>query len=305
MANRMYLIHALSSVHVGTGEGDSYVDLPLAREKVTNWPFLPGSGIKGVLSAASGGSAEGAREANGMLKAAFGTGGDDTANAGGLVFSDASLVLLPLRSVYGTFAYATSPLALRRFARDLKGCGMESDAIPVLAEGAAAGQVVDGAGASVLTANNQAVVYLQDFDITVTRTADAALWATKIGGMLFGNDAAAIGDFKKRFLILADDVFTFFCEAGTEIATRIHIDPATGTVANGQLWTEESLPTETVLGGLVWCDKVYHRSTDYSPDALLAAYCKGTKTLQIGGKATVGRGRVTMRFVAAGEGNHE
>jgi hypothetical protein len=50
MAKKLFWIETLSSTHVGTGRGLGYIDLPLHREKVTNWPMIPGSTIKGVLA---------------------------------------------------------------------------------------------------------------------------------------------------------------------------------------------------------------------------------------------------------------
>ncbi len=47
---RIYWLHAITPLHVGTGRGLGYIDLPIMREKVTNWPLVPGSAIKGVIS---------------------------------------------------------------------------------------------------------------------------------------------------------------------------------------------------------------------------------------------------------------
>ena len=45
-----YWLHAVTPVHVGSGRGIGYIDLPVAREKVTDWPYIPGSSIKGVMA---------------------------------------------------------------------------------------------------------------------------------------------------------------------------------------------------------------------------------------------------------------
>ena len=45
-----YWIHTITPLHVGAGKGLGYIDLPIAREKVTNWPYIPGSSVKGVIS---------------------------------------------------------------------------------------------------------------------------------------------------------------------------------------------------------------------------------------------------------------
>ena len=47
-----YWIHAVTPLHVGAGRGLGYIDMPIAREKATNWPYIPGSSIKGVMKKA-------------------------------------------------------------------------------------------------------------------------------------------------------------------------------------------------------------------------------------------------------------
>ena len=42
-------IHALSPLHAGTGQGVDVIDLPIARERATGLPLLPGSSLKGTL----------------------------------------------------------------------------------------------------------------------------------------------------------------------------------------------------------------------------------------------------------------
>jgi len=49
MDARLLFVHALSPLHAGTGQGSGVIDLPIAREKATGLPFVPGSSLKGVL----------------------------------------------------------------------------------------------------------------------------------------------------------------------------------------------------------------------------------------------------------------
>ena len=49
MQTKIFHLHALSALHVGTGQGVGVVDLPIARAKATNLPLVPGSALKGVL----------------------------------------------------------------------------------------------------------------------------------------------------------------------------------------------------------------------------------------------------------------
>ena len=45
---RIYWLHALTPIHAGVGRGVGYIDLPIDRDKVTNWPLIRGSAFKGV-----------------------------------------------------------------------------------------------------------------------------------------------------------------------------------------------------------------------------------------------------------------
>ena len=46
---KMYWMQAITPLHVGSGKGVGFIDLPIMREKVTNWPLVPGSAVKGVM----------------------------------------------------------------------------------------------------------------------------------------------------------------------------------------------------------------------------------------------------------------
>ncbi|MFN7019291.1 MAG: RAMP superfamily CRISPR-associated protein, partial [Fimbriimonadales bacterium] len=46
---KLIFLHALTPLHVGTGQAVANVDLPIAREKATGLPIVPASAFKGVL----------------------------------------------------------------------------------------------------------------------------------------------------------------------------------------------------------------------------------------------------------------
>ena len=61
------------------------------------------------------------------------------------------------------------------------------------------------------------------------------------------------------------------------------------TVQDGGLWYEEALPTETILSGIVLATPVSKSGMD--SEAVFSELSKlMDKTLQLGGKATVGQG---------------
>lgn len=292
---RIYWLHALTGVHVGAGAGVGAVDLPIVREKVTEWPYIPGSSFKGVLAAYHK-ATDDSRKAGTMARAAFGSADNDTDvgnNSGALMFTDARLVCLPVASFFGTFAWTTCWFALRRLARDLKAAGVTK--VPAFpAKEAEQAAVVQGTALTESPQKQQ--VYLGDFDFTASPSPEAAEWATFLAARLFPGDAAWSLEFERRFTVLPQDYFNHFARYACEVVTRIKIDGATRTVQGGALWLEEMLPAESILAGIVVCDRIYQKDTTQSPSSLISKYCAESALLQFGGKATVGRGRVQVRF---------
>ena len=96
-------------------------------------------------------------------------------------------------------------------------------------------------------------------------------------------------------MIIPDNVFSFLAETATEVRARIKLKEGTRTVEDGALWYEENLPAETLLWGVIGCDRS-RRDKDGPNANQLMQHFRGEigmeKSLQIGGNATVGRGRV-------------
>lgn len=273
MKTQPFLLHALSPIHAGTGHAVDVIDLPIARQRATGIPFVPGTSIKGVLR-----ESHRTTDSTDTWRAVF---GPETANAsdhaGALVVGDALLLALPVRSFQGTFAWVTSPLLLELAQRDLGG----NLAIPTIA---ATGVLVGSRSACVYGG----VLLLEDLDLKATEDPRATAWATWLGARLYpGKDLV-----EKRFAIVDDETMTFLWETRTQIDARVSID-ATGTVKDGALWLEESLPAESVLIGLAAAepsrfDRVKMKDTD------ILAHAITDRSLQVGGKASVGRGRCRL-----------
>ena len=279
-----YWIHAITPIHVGAGRGLGYIDMPIVREKVTNWPYIPGSTIKGSIADYFGASDENARkkEENRELKAAFGTSGsDNNCAAGALVFTDADILCLPVRSFYGTFTWVTSPFCLRRLRMDISLLKFPDDTEAFTTE------------ISKLSVND-GKIYLEDLDINAKKNNVAGKIASDIAALVFSENKEWQETFVERFAVISDDLFTFLCESGTEVNAHIRIDSKTGIVQDGALWYEEALPVETILAGRVWCDKVFVSSV--TPDDLFERFCGRELSLQIGGKASTGKGLVRCVF---------
>ncbi len=290
MNARLIFVHAVSPLHAGTGQGVGVIDLPIAREKATGLPFLPGSSLKGTLrdSCASGDT----------RLTIF---GPDTTNAedyaGAAQFSDQRLLLLPVRSLAGTFAWVTSPYLLRRFARDARDA--RAVALPAtIPEPASVGQCGVVAGdCDLVIAGSQRRLILEDLDLEAMQQDAVTQWARWIGESVFPDDTDWQGMLSARFCVVHDDVLNFLLETATEITARVKLIENAKTVQKGGLWYEEALPTETVLAGLVVATPVEKRPIK-ADDLFDELRSLTRQTLQFGGKATVGRGLCRVQIAA-------
>ncbi|QDT15048.1 type III-B CRISPR module RAMP protein Cmr4 [Alienimonas californiensis] len=307
-------LHAHSGIHAGSGQELGVVDLPIQRERTTGLPVLRGSSLKGALrqavedrtglTAALAGLKEKERkdkldaepvlkDAQVLVHALFGSdaGGDqDATHAGALSVGDAKLLLFPVRSLSGVFARVTSPYALERVRRDLAALGA-ADPLPASPS--------PGSDEAVLTAGTALKVgehaVLEEFAFRCGATVEAPP---------ADDDLHLPGDLAERLAVLSDDSFAHFARFATEVVTRVHLDDETKTVKQGQLWTEELLPAESVLVAVITCTDARTPRTDGEslPDAhravdlltTLREYVGGR--LQVGGKETIGYGQCRAAF---------
>ena len=105
MNARLSFVHALSPLHAGVGQGVGIIDLPTAREKATGLPFLPGSSLKGALRA----RCTDKDECNKVFGPEPSNIDSNENQASAVQFSDQRLLLLPIRSLAGTFAWVHLP----------------------------------------------------------------------------------------------------------------------------------------------------------------------------------------------------
>lgn len=310
MKARLMFVHALTPLHAGTGQGVGVIDLPVAREKATGLPYLPGSSVKGTLRDEFAPEGDEERNRDSLRVRIFGpeTNRADE-HAGAVQFTDQTLLLLPVRSLAGTFGWVTAPYVLERLSRDARVAGVGGVPADVPRPGDNGGAVVtadsalvqDGAGGKI---------YLEDLDLTsdAGQASAAGAWAGWLGTRIFPEDADWRRSLASRICVVHDDVFGFLLDTATEVSARIKMDDDSKTVdkKTGGLWYEESLPAETVLYGLTLafpneCTVV--NGERLTADAVLDhVRSRLSGALQFGGKATIGRGicRVLMGGAEAG-----
>ncbi len=257
---------AETPVHVGVGQVQAGVDLPVARERVTHWPYVPGSGVKGAFRV-WGREQAGLEDIDGL----FGREGQDNGsdgNAGGLLFSDARLLLLPVRALNKSWRWATSPALLRRLMRDFRRAGRNiSFSPPALQIG----------GRYLGQGETGKFLGLEEREFEWCGAVGDELVALLAG--LTGEDEAFI---RERLIVLHDDDFAWFCRYGLPVAARNRLDEHKH-VEKGALWYEESLAPDSFMYVLVG-ERVAGSLPGFSAGLEKAPY------IQMGGNETIGQG---------------
>ena len=275
MQSKLLFIHALSPLHAGTGQGVGVIDQPIAREKATNIPYLPGSSLKGVFRDACTGS---------NCEKIFGPKTDNVETyAGSVSFSDARLLLLPVRSIAGVFAWVTSPYILQRFNRDLKMINQSPLTVPDLQDDEAC--LICSQDSPLVIGESQPVI-LEDIPLNYSSSDDLTAWGNWLAPKLFADDESGRNALKGRLCVVSDNVISFLLEIGTQITARIRIDDETKTVAKGALWYEEALPAESILSSVVLASNV--KATPEKVFKVIEDIA--INSVQLGGSATVGQG---------------
>ena len=111
------MLYGLTSSHVGTGDNLSYIDLPIQREKHTEYPKIEASSLKGSIRQAM--EQSGVKDAKKMTTRLLGSS-DSGDVASAVAISDARMLFFPVKSAKGVFAWVTSPLVLQRFQQDCR-----------------------------------------------------------------------------------------------------------------------------------------------------------------------------------------
>ncbi len=298
-------LYAETPLHPGTGQALGAVDLPVQRERHTGYPLIPGSSIKGVLRAAAERKYKNGDQRVSIL---FGPPNERASeHAGALGCTDARILLFPVRSLFGVFAWITCPLVLERFRRDAALAGLPMDGWP---EPAPLQPDPDQA----LIAPDSAVardrrVTLEEFTFSAQPEKAVEQAAQLIAKYVF----PTLPEYEpwraraaKHLVILPDNDFADFVRFATEVVARIALNDTTKTTSGdgGNLWYEEQLPSETVMYSLLLASSPRRRidGLQSAADVLAELDQLALERLQIGGDETVGRGIVAVCLARGGAG---
>jgi CRISPR-associated protein Cmr4 len=309
-------LHCQTPLHAGSGDDLGVVDLPIQRESHTGFPKIEASSLKGALRESFEEKAGNDETAHIKIQLAFGHDDDKTMAgklvvnkdlflgdkrdyAGALGFSDARLLLFPLKSMRGIFVWATCSRVLSRLKNELTElCGQTID-FPTdfdLKEN----ELVAPKSDPLSIGNKKVQLEEYCFDVKDTLVGDAVKVAIALKTL------TGINDLDNQLVIVHDNVFSDFAKIATEVITRIKINNATGIVQNGALFTEEYLSAESVLYSLVLASPLFaqvkqdlfgvNRGDATEVMAYFNSGITAQKVVQIGGNATLGKGIVKTKF---------
>ena len=303
-------IYAETPIHPGSGTTLGAVDLPIQRERHTEFPIIQGSSLKGVLRNAPKGAKKGrgialsdecencpdekGNEICDICRWIF--GGPE--GIGGISVTDARILAFPVRTLKGVFGWITCPLVLDRYKRDLGLVGIEVDWKIPKPSGDEEAEVCKN---SNLTEKNH--IYIEDLQLKSCENENVNKIAERIARNLPEDEAyeEIREKLKRDLVIVSDNVFRDLVSLTTEVVTRIKIDPKTGTVDKkvGGLWSEEYLPTDTIMYSLIL---IPSRLNNLKPEEIAEKFKKYEgKFLHMGGDETVGKGFAMIKLIEGRE----
>lgn len=286
---RVLTVYAQTPVHVGAGSSWDIIDLPIQREVHTGYPIIPASSLKGSLRS----RAEALGLDSRLVKAAFGNElRDNAAAAGNLSIGDCRILAFPVRSLSQGFIWVTCPLVLNRFYRDLRLAEINGrDSLSFISE--------DSEMFAPESTKLPDRVLLEEVEFEVRKSEKATSIAESLAELL----PAETGDylkqkFKRDLVLINDRNFSYFVKHCTQISAKIQLTSAKVTGKEGNLWYEESLPSDTVMYSLLMAtgqrmkDIPARQLKDFVNEEILK-----DNLLQVGGNESIGQGWCWMSLV--------
>jgi CRISPR-associated protein Cmr4 len=299
-------LYAISPIHAGSGAAVSTVDLPIQRERITNYPTIQASALKGAMRShfrdfISEKDKYHKSDSNEelMINCIFGSDKQDNCKndsmPGAISVSDAKLLAFPMRSNIAPFVWVICPTIIKRLKRDLEFAGLDlsNDALskPDLSN-VLSGVMVDKA--IVIKGNLKdekgAAIILEDAAVKINTQEPI--------NINFINDNFPEIDY---LLLISDEMFDYCISNCTEIQTNVKINSETGTSQDGALRYQEFLPSDTLLYSVVNFkdQRAETKIENYLKANIIKNYVEDTikEFIQIGGDATLGKGICKIKWI--------
>jgi len=272
-------------LHIGSGSSVGAIDQPIQRERATGFPIIPGSSLKGSLvdlfqnDQTMEGKNFKERKKEGIVHRYFGSNTTE-ASRGGISISEGKVLLFPVRSLKGCFAWITSPLVIDRFLRD---SGKEPWSGGKLNEETV---WTTPKGNSTLAHKDQVV--LEDYALNAEANEKVNALIEVLKAQI--PEEAWKERLNDHLLVVSDHYMSYFCRNACEVAQHVKIDDESGTAEGGALFNQENVPSETLFYSLV---QPLKSDLDLKP---FVDQLNTEKVLQIGADATTGLGFCSVQM---------
>jgi len=298
-------IYSETPMRVGSGSELGYVDLPIQRERHSGFPKIEASGLKGSLRSAFASN----NELKENVEHIFGPE-DGNQYASALGFIDGRIMLFPVKSAKGIFAWVTCPYILSRFKEEMMLCdNFDADNLKDI-ESIKPNSVTNDTNLKLGEKDSKDIVILEEYKFEVNKDEKLVQFSDWLSNIIFPKDnvyQVFRDKMKKDIIVISDDAFRDFTELSTEVITRTRIDSTKGIVKKGHLFNEEYVPENTVFYSLALASSLYGMSIDEKVEKfgrektdeviILDYFKKGInkyEVLQIGGNSTIGKGIIRI-----------
>ncbi len=293
--------YAVSPIHAGSGTSTSAVDLPIQRERHTNWPHIQATGVKGAFRAHFRDFVDQNNDKQ-LINLVFGSDEQDGWDKkidnlpGAMSVSDARLLAFPMRSNIAPFVWVTCPSVLKRLKTDLQYISL-SEKMTMDKQ-----DIQKDNAVNIGNDNISGQVILEDAVVNVTKEIEDDFFKKTFPEL-------------KNLLLISDDMFDYAVSYCTEIQTNIKIDSKTGTAEGGALRYQEFLPADSVLYSIVhYSGRNLGEISNNDQQNPLADLVKDMNAeviknhvedtikdfIQIGGDETLGKGICKLEWISGG-----
>jgi len=301
---------AETPLHPGTGSTTGVVDLPVQRERHTDFPIIQASGIKGAMREVAEKKwpaikINGKTEPNPIVSVIFGPENSD--HAGALAITDARILAFPVRSLTNVYVWVTCPAVLSRLKRDTAMLDKSTlTELPNL-------KPADGEALAV-QGNGQLILEELVFNLNSKQSEEVKKCVTEISKFLpskkdkdkDGKDIyeAVKAKMGTDLVVISDTDFTHLVKNATQVSARIVLKE---NKTSENLWYEESIPPDTLFYTLLMASKPRIKSEDNKTDikealGVLKKVSENIKDyLQVGGNETVGMGWCALQYYGGGK----
>ncbi len=315
-ASDLLFLYVDTPLHAGVGfDPDAPVDLPIQRDEATGYPMIFSSSLRGSFRSLA--RDKGVTEAEETM--VFGPPPEEVAKAdaeerkekaaafpAALSIGDALILLFPVRSLLGVFAWTTSAEAFARFLRTAQRVGVAQEIPQIPAPPAGVAWV---APESPLITEKKELV-LEEFTFRAREQRAMAHLGQWLADTAFPLDETFdywMQKMASHFVVLPDEAFQFFVTSRTMITHRIRINPQTGVVDEGALWSEEYVPPDSLFYTPVKTRPPHEpiEGLETAEDVLVWVQDLLGQVVQVGSGRTLGRGLLRVRWASEVEEDEE